>query len=99
MPRIAVIGGVLAGLAAATALGSSGFEVDIYESRSFLGGRATSWPVGGDDKCRDCGGAARDGQRPGAGRPRPLHGVRPITTRPRSATGCDQRVTSEPWVS
>src|SRR5580692_3516987 len=47
MPRIAVIGGGLAGLAAATALGSSGFEVDLYEARAFLGGRATSWPVGG----------------------------------------------------
>jgi squalene-associated FAD-dependent desaturase len=49
MPRVAVIGGGLAGLATAAALGSAGFEVDIYESRNFLGGRATSWPVGGTD--------------------------------------------------
>ncbi|HVW83704.1 MAG TPA: hydroxysqualene dehydroxylase HpnE [Bryobacteraceae bacterium] len=49
MPRVAVIGGGLAGLAAATALGSSGFEVDLYEARAFLGGRATSWPVGGEE--------------------------------------------------
>lgn len=49
MPTVAVIGGGLAGLAAATALGSAGFEVDIFESRGFLGGRATSWPVGGED--------------------------------------------------
>jgi squalene-associated FAD-dependent desaturase len=49
MPRVAVIGGGLAGLAAAVALGSTGFEVDIYEARNFLGGRATSWPVGGND--------------------------------------------------
>jgi squalene-associated FAD-dependent desaturase len=46
MPRAAVIGGGLAGLASAVALGSAGFEVDIYEARNFLGGRATSWPVG-----------------------------------------------------
>ena len=49
MPRVAVIGGGLAGLATAAALGSAGFEVDIYESRNFLGGRATSWPVAGND--------------------------------------------------
>src|SRR5580698_4021092 len=48
MPRVAVIGGGLAGLASAVALGSAGFEVDIYEARGFLGGRATSWPVGGE---------------------------------------------------
>src|ERR1700733_7513490 len=49
MPRAAVIGGGLAGLASAAALGSAGFEVDIYEARNFLGGRATSWPAGGED--------------------------------------------------
>jgi squalene-associated FAD-dependent desaturase len=48
MARVAVIGGGLAGLASAVALGSAGFEVDIYEARNFLGGRATSWPAGGD---------------------------------------------------
>ena len=42
------MGGGLAGLAAAAALGSAGFEVDLYETRAFPGGRATSWPVGGD---------------------------------------------------
>jgi squalene-associated FAD-dependent desaturase len=46
MPRVVVIGGGLAGLASAVALGSAGFEVDIIEARNFLGGRATSWPVG-----------------------------------------------------
>jgi squalene-associated FAD-dependent desaturase len=50
MPRVAVLGGGLAGLAAAAALGSSGYDVDLYEARAFLGGRATSWPVGtGED--------------------------------------------------
>jgi squalene-associated FAD-dependent desaturase len=54
MPRVAVIGGGLAGLATAAALGSAGFEVDIHESRHFLGGRATSWPVDGEtiDNCQ-----------------------------------------------
>jgi squalene-associated FAD-dependent desaturase len=49
MPRVAVIGGGLAGIASAVALASAGFDVDIYEARNFLGGRATSWPVGADD--------------------------------------------------
>src|SRR5438128_3055048 len=50
MPKVAVLGGGLAGLSAATALGNSGFDVDLYEARAFPGGRATSWPVGtGDD--------------------------------------------------
>lgn len=49
MPQVAVIGGGLAGLASAAALGSAGFEVTIHEARNFLGGRATSWPAGGED--------------------------------------------------
>ena len=40
----------MAGLAAAAALGSAGFKVNLFESRAFLGGRATSFPVSpGDD--------------------------------------------------
>jgi zeta-carotene desaturase len=38
----------LAGLASAAALGQSGFQVDLFEARGFLGGRATSYPVPGD---------------------------------------------------
>ncbi|HUA18149.1 MAG TPA: hydroxysqualene dehydroxylase HpnE [Bryobacteraceae bacterium] len=50
MPTAIVIGGGLAGLAAAAALGGAGFQVDLFESRGFLGGRATSYPVpGGED--------------------------------------------------
>ena len=50
MPRVAILGGGLAGLAAAAALGSTGaFEVDLYEARPFLGGRATSWPAPSGD--------------------------------------------------
>jgi squalene-associated FAD-dependent desaturase len=40
-----IAGGGLAGLAAAAALGSAGFDVDLHEARPFLGGRATSFPV------------------------------------------------------
>jgi squalene-associated FAD-dependent desaturase len=49
MPSVLVAGGGLAGLAAAAALGGAGFQVDLYESRGFLGGRATSFPVGPGD--------------------------------------------------
>src|SRR5579863_8730184 len=49
MPAAIVIGGGLAGLATAAALGQSGFQVDLFEARGFLGGRATSYPVPGDN--------------------------------------------------
>ena len=42
-----MIGGGLAGLATAAALGQAGFQVDLYEARGFLGGRATSYPLAG----------------------------------------------------
>jgi squalene-associated FAD-dependent desaturase len=45
MPTAIVIGGGLAGLATAAALGSAGFEVDLLEARAFLGGRASSYPL------------------------------------------------------
>ncbi len=44
-----IAGGGLAGLACAAALGGEGYQVDVLESRPFFGGRATSWPVAGDD--------------------------------------------------
>jgi squalene-associated FAD-dependent desaturase len=47
MPKVLIAGGGLAGLAAAAALGSSGYDVELYESRAFLGGRATSYPIPG----------------------------------------------------
>lgn len=43
--RILIAGGGLAGLSAAAALGSAGYQVDLFEARPFLGGRATSYPV------------------------------------------------------
>ena len=45
MPRVLIAGGGLAGLSAAAALGGAGFDVDLFESRPFLGGRATSYAV------------------------------------------------------
>ena len=45
-----MIGGGLAGLASAAALGAAGCEVELFESRGFLGGRATSWPVSPADE-------------------------------------------------
>ena len=44
MSKVLIAGGGLAGLAAAAALGGAGFEVEVFESRPFLGGRATSFP-------------------------------------------------------
>src|SRR5664280_1884784 len=46
MPKVLIAGGGLAGLSAAAALGGAGFEVDLFEARPFLGGRATSYPIG-----------------------------------------------------
>src|SRR5581483_6430015 len=45
MPKVLIAGGGLAGLSAAAALGGAGFEVDLFEARPFLGGRASSFPV------------------------------------------------------
>jgi len=45
MPKVLIAGGGLAGLSAAAALGGAGFEVDLFEARPFLGGRATSYAV------------------------------------------------------
>src|SRR5512138_3387180 len=41
MPEVIVAGGGLAGMAAATALGSAGYRVTLFEARRVLGGRAT----------------------------------------------------------
>ena len=49
MAHVLVLGGGLAGLASAAALGSSGHRVTVLEARPFLGGRATSYPAPGND--------------------------------------------------
>jgi len=54
--RIAIVGGGLAGLAAAAALSGRGFEIELFEARRQLGGRAASFrdPAGGElvDHCQ-----------------------------------------------
>ena len=54
MSTVLIAGGGLAGLSAAAALGGAGFEVDLFESRPFLGGRATSYQMGEEtiDNCQ-----------------------------------------------
>jgi len=47
---VAVVGGGLSGLAAAVALGSAEQKVTVFESRPFLGGRATSYPLNTADE-------------------------------------------------
>ncbi len=42
-PSVAIAGGGLAGLAAACALADSGFRVNLFERRPYLGGRASSY--------------------------------------------------------
>src|SRR5712691_2303950 len=42
-PKVAVVGGGLAGLAAGCALAESGLRVTLFEKRPYLGGRASSY--------------------------------------------------------
>jgi zeta-carotene desaturase len=48
--NIAVVGGGLAGLATALALSTADHKVTVYESRPFIGGRATSYPLNTPDE-------------------------------------------------
>ncbi len=52
-PDIIIVGGGLAGLSAAAALGGAGFRVELLERRPILGGRASSWEVPGTDATID----------------------------------------------
>src|SRR5579863_8781979 len=54
MAEVIVLGGGLAGLAAAAALGGTGHRVTLFEARPFLGGRATSYEAGAEtiDNCQ-----------------------------------------------
>jgi len=53
MSSVIIAGGGLAGLATAAALGSAGYRVDLFESRGFLGGRATSYEAPGSGDTAD----------------------------------------------
>ncbi len=43
--RVAVLGGGLAGLTSAIALGERGYSVTLFEANAYLGGKLGSWPV------------------------------------------------------
>ena len=47
MRDVLILGGGVAGLAAAAALGEAGFDVEVLELKPFAGGRATSYPAPG----------------------------------------------------
>ena len=49
MPKVIVAGGGLAGMAATAALASAGYDVELFEARPYLGGRATSYAVPSGD--------------------------------------------------
>jgi squalene-associated FAD-dependent desaturase len=51
--RVAVVGGGLAGLAAAVALAEHGLQVDLFEARRRLGGRASSFSDPASDQLID----------------------------------------------
>jgi isorenieratene synthase len=48
-PSVAIIGAGLAGLSAATLLAERGFQVEIFEKDTFIGGKVGSWPVNFED--------------------------------------------------
>nr|UXE44978.1 15-cis-phytoene desaturase [uncultured bacterium] len=52
-PTVAVVGGGLAGLAAACALSTAGFRVTLLERRPYLGGRASSYQHPGTSEVVD----------------------------------------------
>ncbi len=48
--NVVIVGGGLAGLATALALGTAEHNVTVYEARPFVGGRATSYPLNTADE-------------------------------------------------
>ncbi len=52
-PRVAVIGGGLAGLSAGCALADAGYCVELFERRPYLGGRASSYELPGTGEVVD----------------------------------------------
>src|SRR5882757_8016683 len=53
MRRVAVVGGGVAGLAAACALAQDGYAVELFEQRPYVGGRASSYLHPGVDEIID----------------------------------------------
>ena len=58
--NVLVIGGGIAGLAAADELAGLGIEVDLIEKKSFLGGHATFFTCKAADTCVSCGACMVD---------------------------------------
>jgi zeta-carotene desaturase len=54
MPSVIVAGGGLAGMAATAALADAGYDVTLFESRPFLGGRATSYTLPSGETIDNC---------------------------------------------
>jgi zeta-carotene desaturase len=52
-PSVGIVGGGLAGLAAACALADAGYKVTLFERRAFLGGRASSYEHSGTGEVVD----------------------------------------------
>lgn len=54
MPSVIVAGGGLAGMAATAALAGAGYDVTLFESRPYLGGRATSYTLPSGEIIDNC---------------------------------------------
>jgi zeta-carotene desaturase len=52
-PKVAVIGGGLAGISAGRALADAGYHVELFERRPYLGGRASSYELPGTGEVVD----------------------------------------------
>jgi zeta-carotene desaturase len=52
-PRVAIIGGGLAGISAGSALADAGYRVELFERRQYLGGRASSYELPGTGEVVD----------------------------------------------
>ena len=46
--KVAIVGSGLAGLSTAVELLDQGYEVDVFESRPFIGGKVASWQKDGN---------------------------------------------------
>src|SRR6201985_1386013 len=53
LPTVAIIGGGLAGLSAGSALADAGYQVELFERRPYLGGRASSYELPGTGEIVD----------------------------------------------
>ena len=49
-PRVAVLGGGLAGIGAAATLGGRGIDVTLFEANEYLGGKIGAWKVAVGDE-------------------------------------------------